>query len=270
MLTKVDRMSMAHSLETRVPFLDHRLIELCWGVDKNLKMPGHNAKNLLKKTYARRLPRAVLKAPKKPFSVPLREWFKQKNFEKRLNELQEADFGLNRVVIKDIVDANRSGREDYGNFIWRLFVLKKCLNKCRGNFTAVKRHTHPVATQVPLFIDINEDGKILLSGHIMRKTDHHKAFEKNENVLVLFTGPHSYVSASWYTAPQTASTWNYMTVHVKGKISLLDETLAPVIVWKVKNAWPVKVQSTDLKADGNEVAIESIELAHEGLTIQNE
>jgi len=83
--------------------------------------------------------------------------------------------------------------------------------------------THPVATQVPLFIDINEDGKILLSGHIMRKTDHHKAFEKNENVLVLFTGPHSYVSASWYTAPQTASTWNYMTVHVKGKISLLDE-----------------------------------------------
>jgi transcriptional regulator len=84
--------------------------------------------------------------------------------------------------------------------------------------------THPVATQVPLFIDINEDGKILLSGHIMRKTDHHKAFEKNENVLVLFTGPHSYVSASWYTAPQTASTWNYMTVHVKGKISLLDET----------------------------------------------
>jgi len=57
----------------------------------------------------------------------------------------------------------------------------------------------------------------------MRKTDNHKAFEKNENVLVLFTGPHSYVSASWYTAPQTASTWNYMTVHVTGTISLLDE-----------------------------------------------
>jgi phage tail-like protein len=53
-------------------------------------------------------------------------------------------------------------------------------------------------------------------------------------------------------------------------ISLLNENHDPVIVWKVKNAWPVKVQSTDLKADGNEVAIETIELAHEGLTIQNE
>ena len=53
-------------------------------------------------------------------------------------------------------------------------------------------------------------------------------------------------------------------------ISLLDEAHAPVVVWKVKNAWPTKVQSTDLKADGNEVAIESIEIAHEGLTIQND
>lgn len=53
-------------------------------------------------------------------------------------------------------------------------------------------------------------------------------------------------------------------------ISLLNENHEPVIVWKVKNAWPIKVQSTDLKADGNEVAIESIELVHEGLVIQNE
>lgn len=53
-------------------------------------------------------------------------------------------------------------------------------------------------------------------------------------------------------------------------ISLLNESHEPIIVWKVKNAWPVKVQSTDLKADGNEIAIESIELAHEGLTIQND
>jgi phage tail-like protein len=53
-------------------------------------------------------------------------------------------------------------------------------------------------------------------------------------------------------------------------IKLLDENHEPVVTWKVINAWPVKVQSTDLKADGNEVAIESIELAHEGLTIQND
>jgi len=53
-------------------------------------------------------------------------------------------------------------------------------------------------------------------------------------------------------------------------ISLLNEEHSPVVVWKVKNAWPLKVQSTDLKADGNEVAIESMEIAHEGLSIQNE
>lgn len=53
-------------------------------------------------------------------------------------------------------------------------------------------------------------------------------------------------------------------------ISLLNEEHDPVVVWKVKNAWPIKVQSTDLKADGNEVAIESMELVHEGLAIQNE
>ena len=53
-------------------------------------------------------------------------------------------------------------------------------------------------------------------------------------------------------------------------ISLLNEEHEPVMVWKVKNAWPTKITSTDLKSDGNEVAIESIELAHEGLSIQNE
>ena len=53
-------------------------------------------------------------------------------------------------------------------------------------------------------------------------------------------------------------------------IKLLNEEHEPVITWKVKNAWPTKVQSTDLKADGNEVAIESIELVHEGLSIQND
>lgn len=52
-------------------------------------------------------------------------------------------------------------------------------------------------------------------------------------------------------------------------ISLLNEEHMPVVVWKVKSAWPVKVQSPDLKADANESAIESIEVAHEGLVIDN-
>jgi phage tail-like protein len=50
-------------------------------------------------------------------------------------------------------------------------------------------------------------------------------------------------------------------------ISLLDENHEPVFSWKVKNAFPIKVQASDLKSDGNEVAIETIELAHEGLNI---
>ncbi|MNU56222.1 T4-like virus tail tube protein gp19 [compost metagenome] len=53
-------------------------------------------------------------------------------------------------------------------------------------------------------------------------------------------------------------------------ISLLNQDHEPVVVWKVRNAFPTKVQSTDLKADGNEVAIESMEIVHEGLTIQND
>lgn len=53
-------------------------------------------------------------------------------------------------------------------------------------------------------------------------------------------------------------------------ISLLNEAHEPVVTWKVKQAWPVKIQSSDLKADGNEVAIETMELAHEGFTVQNE
>jgi transcriptional regulator len=79
-------------------------------------------------------------------------------------------------------------------------------------------NSKPVATQAPVFID-ERDGKIFLSGHIMKNTDHHKAFLQNENVLAVFTGPHTYVSATWYDNPHQASTWNYMSVHVKGKIS---------------------------------------------------
>jgi transcriptional regulator len=68
-----------------------------------------------------------------------------------------------------------------------------------------------------------KEGKIFLEGHLMRKTDHHLAFEKNNNVLVLFTGPHCFVNANWYTDPSGGSTWNYMTVHAKGKINFVDE-----------------------------------------------
>ncbi len=80
----------------------------------------------------------------------------------------------------------------------------------------------PVATQVPVFVE-EEKGKQVLRGHIMRNTDHHRAFLHNPHVLAVFTAPHTYVSGTWYSDPNIASTWNYMSVHVRGTISFLDE-----------------------------------------------
>ena len=89
----------------------------------------------------------------------------------------------------------------------------------------------PVVTQLPVFIE-EKDGRKILRGHIMRNTDHHKAFLHNENVLVVFTGHHTYVSATWYSNPHQASTWNYMSVHVRGIIRFLDEAaLQEVLRW---------------------------------------
>lgn len=79
----------------------------------------------------------------------------------------------------------------------------------------------PVATQIPLLIEERE-GKLFFIGHFMRQTDHHKAFEQNPNALFVFTGPHAYISASLYTNTQTASTWNYMSVHARGTMHFLN------------------------------------------------
>jgi transcriptional regulator len=83
--------------------------------------------------------------------------------------------------------------------------------------TGADTENKPVATQVPVFID-EKDGKFFLTGHIMRNTDHHKAFAQNPSVLAVFTGPHTYVSGTWYDNPHQASTWNYMSVHARGII----------------------------------------------------
>src|SRR5688500_1115328 len=80
--------------------------------------------------------------------------------------------------------------------------------------TGVDAANKPVATHVPILFEERED-KLFLVGHIMKQTDHHKAFIQNDNVLAIFTGPHTYVSASWYTNQKQASTWNYLTVHAK-------------------------------------------------------
>ena len=80
----------------------------------------------------------------------------------------------------------------------------------------------PAVTQIPVLVE-ERNNKLILHGHIMRQTDHHKAFLDNPNALVVFTGPHTYVSATWYTNQQTGSTWNYMSIHMRGTIRFQDE-----------------------------------------------
>ncbi|MDX2248065.1 MAG: FMN-binding negative transcriptional regulator [Bacteroidia bacterium] len=84
-----------------------------------------------------------------------------------------------------------------------------------------------VATQIPVLFE-ERNGELFLQGHIMRNTDHHKAFAENPNALVVFTGPSTYVSASWYNNPQIGSTWNYMSVHISGQVTFMssDELIA--------------------------------------------
>ena len=77
-----------------------------------------------------------------------------------------------------------------------------------------------VATQIPLLLE-ERNGELFLQGHIMRNTDHHKAFVENPTALIVFTGPNCYVSASWYSNPQIGSTWNYMSVHIAGQVNFM-------------------------------------------------
>ncbi len=128
MLVKVDRMSMSHSLETRTPFLDYRLIEFMAGVHKDLKMKGYERKSVLRNTIAKKLPKELLSAPKKGFVVPLLEWFKTKEFEPVLNQLVLSEnLPFSRGELIGIVRKHQSGKENNGNLLWMLFVLDKVI-----------------------------------------------------------------------------------------------------------------------------------------------
>jgi len=129
MLTKVDRMSMAYSLETRVPFLDHRVVGLMAGVDKQVKMRGYERKSVLRETVGKRLPQGILQAPKKGFAIPLREWFRGDAFDARLAGIDAGALGIRADVAGRVIRDNRAGRSDYGNFIWMLVLLDQwCKN----------------------------------------------------------------------------------------------------------------------------------------------
>jgi transcriptional regulator len=98
--------------------------------------------------------------------------------------------------------------------------------------TGVDANNYPVATQVPVLIE-ERDRKLYLLAHIMKYTDHHKAFLQNQNVLAIFTGANTYVSASWYTNQKQGSTWNYRSVHARGKLKFLDEEALLTLLQKL-------------------------------------
>lgn len=80
----------------------------------------------------------------------------------------------------------------------------------------------PWATHIPLELDEDEDGNDLLVSHIAKANPQWKSFKENDEVLCIFNGPHSYISSSWYKEEEVP-TWNYIAVHVYGKIKILSE-----------------------------------------------
>lgn len=128
-LVKVDRMTMANSIEARVPFLDYRLVEFMAGVHKDVKMNGWELKSVLRASVGRHLPESILKASKRGFGIPLREWFKEKEFGSVLEEnLGKVNELLDEATVKKIVRENNEGKKDNGNFIWTMIQLNKFLD----------------------------------------------------------------------------------------------------------------------------------------------
>ncbi len=132
-LTKVDRASMAHALEVRVPILDHQLVEWISGLPPQMKLRGREGKYLFKKALEPRLPHEILYRPKMGFAVPLASWFRGPLRERvRDAVLGEAmaDSGLfDRSFLKRLVEQHQSGVRDYSAPLWTLLMFESFLRK---------------------------------------------------------------------------------------------------------------------------------------------
>ena len=134
-LVKVDRMSMAHSLEVRVPLLDHRVVEFMFALPGRLKMPGLGLKRLLKRTMRGLLPAETLHKRKAGFSVPLTAWLKRE-----LRPLVEAYLSPDRIrregffrpeVTARLVAEHMAGRADHSRNLWALLLFGVWLEQAR-------------------------------------------------------------------------------------------------------------------------------------------
>jgi asparagine synthase (glutamine-hydrolysing) len=128
-LTKVDRMTMAHSLEARPPLLDHTLVERVFQLGSSLKLsPDGTQKAIFKKAVADLLPAEILSRPKRGFAVPIVEWFRgalKAPMQELLGDRRFVERGwLDDGVVHAIVDEHLDGRRDHALPIWSLMTLE--------------------------------------------------------------------------------------------------------------------------------------------------
>ncbi|PLX63046.1 XrtA/PEP-CTERM system amidotransferase [Sedimenticola selenatireducens] len=132
-LTKVDRASMAHSLEVRVPLLDHHLVDWISGLPPEMKLRGSEGKYLFKKALEPMLPHDILYRKKMGFAVPLASWFRGPLRDKVRNSLLSDEMlgsGLfNERYLHTLVDHHQSGIRDYSASIWTLLMFHSFLKK---------------------------------------------------------------------------------------------------------------------------------------------
>ncbi len=130
-LTKVDRASMAHSLEVRVPLLDHKLVDWVSGLRVRDKLRGQEGKYILKKALEPHLPNDVLYRPKMGFGVPLGKWFRgplKTRLRESLLEGQLAESGLfNQSYLETLVNDHQSGLREYSAPLWSLMMFQSAV-----------------------------------------------------------------------------------------------------------------------------------------------
>lgn len=130
-LTKVDRASMAHALEVRVPLLDHQLVEWISGLPNDFKRRAGEGKYLLKKAMEPYLPEDILYRPKKGFAVPLAQWFRgplRKHVEQVvLGDTLAASGIFERRALAGMLDEHQSGRRDWSAALWAIVMFEAFL-----------------------------------------------------------------------------------------------------------------------------------------------
>ena len=128
LLIKADKMTMAASVELRVPFLDHRLIEFAARLPVSFKLRGGETKHLLKKLMERYLPREVIYQAKKGFPVPIAQWFRNGLHEPAseilLNPRNALSVLVNQRPIGVMLERHKAGAFDFSNELWGLLVLE--------------------------------------------------------------------------------------------------------------------------------------------------